>query len=79
MKIKCFFSTLCVLLLLAVAVGVQKASAQEPAQPLTATWHSREAQLPVWALKKCRLASRSVATAVGVPERCRLAPISHST
>jgi len=37
MKIKCFFSTRCVLLLLAVAVGVQKASAQEPAQPLTAT------------------------------------------
>jgi hypothetical protein len=37
MKIKCFFSTLCLLLMLAGTTGVQKASAQEPAQPLTAT------------------------------------------
>jgi hypothetical protein len=35
MKIKCFFSTL--LVILAGATGVQRASAQEPAQPLTAT------------------------------------------
>ena len=37
MKIRCFFSTLSLLLMLAGAIGVQKASAQEPAQPLTAT------------------------------------------
>ena len=37
MKIKCFFSTLSLLLMLAGATGVQKASAQEPVQPLTAT------------------------------------------